>query len=97
MKPVATLLIGTLVLSACTVGPEYVAPEINAPPQFLSQDVLSTLNEGFSDQTVAADWWTGFGERSARRICKPGAGLRHARLAVYGAAVRSAAGYSGRF
>lgn len=89
MNPVATLLLGALVLSACTVGPEYEAPEIKAPPQFLSQDVLSTLNEGFSDQTVAADWWTGFGDDTLNALVE--AGLENNfRIAAAAARVREA-------
>lgn len=52
--------LAALLLAGCTVGPDYRAPEINAPPQFVSQDVLETLNESKQDQSFAADWWKGF-------------------------------------
>lgn len=50
-------------LTACTVGPEYTPPELNAPPQFVSGQVLSLLNEGKDENAVIApNWWTGFND-----------------------------------
>lgn len=49
--------------SACTVGPDYKAPDINPPPAFVSQDVLDTLNKGKNGQSDLADlWWQGFND-----------------------------------
>lgn len=64
------LLLGTVfILGACTVGPDYVAPDMKAPPQFVSQDVLDTLNE---DKQLAAkeytQWWEGFDDPLLNQI-----------------------------
>ncbi|MAZ04276.1 MAG: hypothetical protein CMN56_14180 [Sneathiella sp.] len=59
-------------LTACTVGPDYEAPEIGAPPQFVSQDVLKTLNEGHEYQGIAADWWTGFDDELLNTLVETG-------------------------
>lgn len=72
MKLSGLLLIAAVAFSACTVGPDYEAPEINAPPQFVSQDVLSALNEGRTEQSVAADWWTGFDDEILNTIVETG-------------------------
>lgn len=62
MRSAATLSVTALLLAACTVGPEYQPPVVDAPPQFQSQDVLRSLNEGLADRSVRADWWSGFGD-----------------------------------
>ncbi|MBI1301933.1 MAG: efflux transporter outer membrane subunit [Alphaproteobacteria bacterium] len=72
MKSSHFLLIGVLILSACTVGPDYEAPDINAPPQFVSQDVLKALNEGKDEQSLAADWWTGFNDDVLNALVETG-------------------------
>ncbi len=54
------MLAASLVLTGCTAGPDYEAPDLDAPAAFVSQDVLKALNEGREDQVFAADWWTGF-------------------------------------
>lgn len=54
------IIISALLLSACTVGPDYEAPKINAPDAFVSQQVLKSLNEGKEDTEFSVDWWTGF-------------------------------------
>lgn len=72
MKLSYFLLSVTLMFSACTVGPDYEAPDINAPLQFVSQDVLEFLNEGREDQNVATDWWTGFNDDVLNRLVETG-------------------------
>ena len=50
-----------LVICACSVGPDYERPALEAPAQFVSQDVLDVLNAGKKEGAVlSADWWTGF-------------------------------------
>ncbi len=48
------------ILFACTVGPDYQKPEIGAPPQFVSQDVLDALNDDKTPTAFSTDWWVGF-------------------------------------
>jgi multidrug efflux system outer membrane protein len=64
-------LFGTT-LTACTVGPDYEAPEINSPPKFVSQNVLEDLNEGHTAKGLAADWWTGFEDDTLNRLVTRG-------------------------
>mgnify|MGYP003664691471 FL=1 len=71
MRHCCLFLVG-VALTACTVGPDYEAPEIGAPPQFVSQDVLETLNEGREYQGVAADWWTGFDDELLNTLVETG-------------------------
>jgi len=61
-----------LCTAACTVGPDYRAPEVHAPRRFLAQDVLALLNEGKKDQMVAADWWKGFHDSTLDRLVEQG-------------------------
>lgn len=61
-----------LLLSACTVGPDYEKPAINAPPQFVSQEVLQTLNEGKEERDLADDWWTGFNDPILNQLVEAG-------------------------
>lgn len=61
-----------LMLSACTVGPDYEAPSIDAPATFVSQDVLSLLNNNKNAATVKADWWTGFNDESLNELVAAG-------------------------
>lgn len=51
-----------LLLGACTVGPEYKAPEIDAPETFVSQDVFELLNENGRDSLPDTNWWEGFSD-----------------------------------
>lgn len=60
MRRAEMTALAALLLAGCTVGPDYRAPEINAPSQFVSQDVLEALNESKQDRPFAADWWKGF-------------------------------------
>ncbi|MBL4804965.1 MAG: efflux transporter outer membrane subunit [Alphaproteobacteria bacterium] len=59
MRRLKPLLITLVALSACTVGPDYEKPDMQAPPEFVSQEVLDILNDGH-DEAFATDWWTGF-------------------------------------
>ena len=72
MRQVLLVIAGILVLSACAVGPDYKSPGINAPKQFVSQDVLKALNEGEDKQVVAADWWTGFNDETLDALVETG-------------------------
>ena len=64
-----------LLLSSCTVGPDYQAPDLNAPSNFVSQDVLSLLNSDRQDAAVKTDWWTGFEDGTLNDLVA--AGLEH--------------------
>ncbi len=65
-------LIGACALSACTVGPDYQKPDVSAPVQFVSQEVLEALNEGKEDQSLAVDWWTGFDDEVLNGLVEAG-------------------------
>ncbi len=62
MKKPFLLIATTSMLFACTVGPDYQKPEISAPPEFVSQDVLDALNTNKEETPFAADWWAGFND-----------------------------------
>lgn len=49
-------------LAGCTVGPDYVAPNIQAPEKFVSQGVLDELNQGQGNATLPEKWWEGFSD-----------------------------------
>ncbi len=57
-----------IILSSCAVGPEYVPPEIDAPEQFVSQNVLNDIAEQTKEIQVDAtealpkNWWQGFND-----------------------------------
>jgi NodT family efflux transporter outer membrane factor (OMF) lipoprotein len=52
----------TSLLCACTVGPDYVSPEIDAPAEFVFQEVFDLLNEGKQVPPVDTNWWEGFAD-----------------------------------
>jgi len=61
MRHLNLCLVALIGLSACTVGPDYQKPDINAPKSFVSQDVLGALNTNASKkETFANNWWEGF-------------------------------------
>lgn len=47
-------------LAACTLGPDYEKPPLEAPDRFVSQEILPMLNTNIANQELAADWWEGF-------------------------------------
>lgn len=69
MKNARMTVVGSLVLflfSNCTHGPEYTAPKIEAPGQFVSQAVFDEINQQPREQPVDVteifpkNWWQGF-------------------------------------
>lgn len=60
MKKLTLLALGVLSLNACTVGPDYKRPPIEAPQNFVAQDVLWALNAENKNSPVNLDWWSGF-------------------------------------
>lgn len=62
------LIVLTCVFHSCVMGPDYSAPEINAPDSFVSQDVFQSLsaNETNSlpplDDSMQHNWWDGFSD-----------------------------------
>lgn len=71
---ISPLLLGLLLITtACTAGNDYIPPDINPPPAFVSQEVLETLNDGKNGQTdLAALWWEGFDDPLLNRIVLSG-------------------------
>lgn len=67
---VIILLFVMFLLTACTIGPEYVAPKIDAPSQFVYQDVFDLLNEGKKDNTNINQWWEGFSDEGLTSMVK---------------------------
>ena len=63
MRKIALLAFTTLTLGACTVGPDYQKPQVNAPQGFVAQDVLSALNELHENEPFPAEWWMGFDDQ----------------------------------
>lgn len=66
------LIVGGLVgltccFHSCVMGPDYVAPEINAPDAFVSQDVFKHLSSAENplpplDNGLQNNWWDGFSD-----------------------------------
>lgn len=65
-RSLAALLLPLLL--ACTVGPDYEAPDREAPARFVSQEVLAELNAGHEQAAVAANWWEGFDDPLLNRL-----------------------------
>lgn len=60
---VAAVLASTFALTACAVGPDYHAPEINAPQQFVGAD-----GAAFEATDVEADFWKSFNDPLLDRL-----------------------------
>lgn len=54
MRTLATLAL-TVLMAACTVGPDYVRPDLDVPQAFLHADHNAS-------QTANTDWWRQFGD-----------------------------------
>lgn len=72
MKLRRFILASTFIVTACTVGPDYEKPAVNAPDNFVSQSVLGALNEGKEEQSFSAQWWTGFYDPTLNRLIETG-------------------------
>jgi multidrug efflux system outer membrane protein len=57
----AVILAAAPILASCTVGPEYVAPEIAPPADFAARELADT-KEAMANITPALEWWKGFGD-----------------------------------
>lgn len=56
-KTLCKIIFVSSVLAACTVGPDYGAPENSIDEQWASENALTV-----ADQTVASSWWESFGD-----------------------------------
>tara|TARA_B100000686_G_scaffold278783_1_gene299005 strand:+ start:139 stop:1569 length:1431 start_codon:yes stop_codon:yes gene_type:complete len=72
MQKALTACALVLTLGACTVGPDYAPPELNAPAAFVSQDVLDLLNDGKTDAGLKTEWWTGFHDPTLNQLVAEG-------------------------
>ncbi|WP_374763538.1 efflux transporter outer membrane subunit [Yunchengibacter salinarum] len=68
----AAVSCAAVLLSACTVGPDYQRPDVTPPARFVAQDVLDALNEGREQADAAARWWTGFDDPVLDRLVRDG-------------------------
>ncbi|MFN3701683.1 MAG: efflux transporter outer membrane subunit [Alphaproteobacteria bacterium] len=59
-------------LGGCTAGKDYEAPAINAPQQFVSQDVIAALNIGKSEAAAETLWWEGFDDTLLNSLIESG-------------------------
>lgn len=84
-----TPLLLVLILSACTVGPDYTPPQIDPPDRFVLQDVLNTLNEDSQTTIVVAQWWKGFSDPTLNQLIEQ-ALENNLRIAGAGARLREA-------
>tara|TARA_B100001750_G_scaffold241145_1_gene252079 strand:- start:3422 stop:4810 length:1389 start_codon:yes stop_codon:yes gene_type:complete len=62
MKNFFLILSSILIVSACTVGPDYQSPDLNPPQQFPSQEVFALLNNGKQGDFDSDQWWKGFND-----------------------------------
>ena len=60
------------ILAGCTVGPDYQQPDLNPPAAFVSQDVLSLLNQDRTDAGLPVRWWTGFHDPTLDTLVQQG-------------------------
>lgn len=72
IRYIALLSLTALSIGACTVGPDYERPEVQAPKNFVAQDVLNALNADTKDQALADDWWSGFQDDTLNQIIETG-------------------------
>ena len=57
------VLIGSALLSACAVGPDYERPDVNAPEQFRSAPPSAEQSTAPATAQLASDaWWEGFND-----------------------------------
>jgi NodT family efflux transporter outer membrane factor (OMF) lipoprotein len=63
-----SLLVCACSLWGCAAGPDYTPPEVDAPAQFVSQEVLEALAAGAGEGAVSADWWQGFDDPLLDRV-----------------------------
>jgi outer membrane protein, multidrug efflux system len=55
-------LLSALMLGGCTIGPDYLPPEINTPETFLHNDANQT-----TQQSIDKKWWENFKDESLNR------------------------------
>lgn len=60
MRKFLLITCSAMALAGCTLGPDFSRPAVDAPQNFIAQDVLIALNKGKEDQPLATDWWAGF-------------------------------------
>ncbi len=77
------LMLGALLLSACSVGPDYTPPAIDPPPAFVSQQVLDALAQPQDNSAIAANWWEGFNDAFLNDLVKAGLEKNHNLAAAY--------------
>lgn len=65
-------LVTAFILAGCTVGPDYQQPDLNPPAAFVSQDVLSLLNQDPTDAGLPVQWWTGFHDPTLDTLVQQG-------------------------
>jgi len=51
-----------LALGACAVGPDYEAPDIDAPEAFEAAEVVAIVNDDDAAPALATAWWRGFSD-----------------------------------
>lgn len=61
LKSIATALAITYV-SACTVGPDYVKPDIAVPETLQAQEVLTNQSDTPDNPSLQSNWWEGFSD-----------------------------------
>lgn len=59
---VFTLIILTLTLAGCKVGPNYVQPTIDPPKKFVSQYIINEINLEKNKPALMVNWWQGFND-----------------------------------
>lgn len=66
------ILTGCSILSACTVGPNYIPPKISPPNEFVSQKVIEEINTGKNKKVLQANWWQGFNDLQLDTLVRQG-------------------------
>jgi NodT family efflux transporter outer membrane factor (OMF) lipoprotein len=57
-------LLPLLLLGACTVGPDYRAPDVVSPSSFTQAAGQAPLSRAVPEKADVAQWWTGFGDKT---------------------------------
>ena len=63
--------LSVLILSACTVGPDYSKPKVELPQEFVSQNVFALINTG-NNENFPLEWWQGFNAPDLNDLIRKG-------------------------
>jgi len=70
------LFLFIILITGCTVGPDYSPPDMGAPDNFVLQDVLNSIYKGHGEKkhsgNVPVNWWEGFSDPTLNALVDKG-------------------------